>query len=279
MAPRILILDSDLRLLRMLSERLAYAGYDVATASRVHDAVLKGIVVCPDLLVCDILMPELSGCEVRRLLTQIPSLASMPIVFLSTQDILPSELYQPTIATVAVLKKPCDGDALAAAVAAVLARQTARLRLLDHPLAGHLPMEGATLVDLCQVLALRAIDGMVRISSDQMTAEWVWARGILIEASIGDLTGDAAFYRTVTAEMTAPAVLIEPPPAVLPRTSITKPLALLLSEALRQQRDQRDGRGPSPDLPAEEVNSENAFLERLAATGLITRTGAPTAGR
>ncbi|MEO5656325.1 MAG: response regulator [Nitrospiria bacterium] len=275
MAAHILILDHDLRSLRTMSERLTYAGYQVSTASRVQDAVLQGIVTPPDLLVSDMLLPELNGCDVRRLLTQIPPLAAIPMLFLSSQDLLPPELYQPAVGAVDVLKKPYDGDAFPVAVAALLARQTARIRLLAQPLVGRLVLDGASLLDVCQLLAWRAADGTVRLSLGALTAEWIWTKGVLVEASMGPLRGDAAFYAAIAAPAAEPAVSIEPPPPVPPRTGITKPLPELLAEAARRARDLRDGNGSSAtNERSAEVNTEEAFLERLAATGLIERIAA-----
>jgi DNA-binding response OmpR family regulator len=176
-AAKILLMDSNLRLLSATAERLTHLGYEVATASRVHDAVLKGIVVPPDLVVCDVLMPELNGWEFKRLTAQIPSLAATPVLFLSSQDGLPPEFYDPAAGLVDALKKPASSDAIAAAVSALLARQTARQRLLSRPLSGALPLTDASLVDLCQVMALRAASGVMRLTARAWSAELTWRRG------------------------------------------------------------------------------------------------------
>ncbi len=279
MAATILLLDNDLRLLTHLSERLTYLGYDVTTASRVHDAVLKGIVVTPHLFVCDVMMPELNGWEFKRLLAQIPSLATVPILFLSTHDTLPAELYDPTVGLVEVLKKPYSGESLVTAVAGLLARQAGRVRLMAQPLTGSLALDGASQVELCHVLALRAIDGVVRLSWPAGTAEWTWSRGRLIDAASANESGEEAFHAPMTAPASSLAVVVDPPPPVPPRPTITKPLAILIAETLRRHVQGEDDSPRSGVGTARRMETDAEFLERLAATGLIRRTTPAASGR
>jgi CheY-like chemotaxis protein len=278
-AAKILLLDNDLRLLTHLSERLTYLGYDVTTASRVHDAVLKGIVVTPDLFVCDVMMPELNGWEFKRLLAQIPSLATVPILFLSTHNILPAELYDPTVGLVEVLKKPYAGEALVAAVASLLARQAGRVRLMTQPLTGSLALDGASQIELCHVLVLRATDGVVRLSWPAGTAAWTWSRARLIDAATADESGEEAFYAAMTAPASSLAVVVEPPPPVPPRPTITKPLATLIAEALRRRAQGEDDPPRAGAGTARRLETDAEFLERLAATGLIRRITPAASGR
>lgn len=281
MAAKILLLDNNLRVLGLVSERLTYLGYEVVTASRVHDAVLKGIVMPPDLLVCDVLMPELNGWELKRLLAQIPSLAAVPILFLSAHETLPVEMYHPTVGIVDLLKKPYTGEALVAAVGTLIARQAGRRRLMTQPLTGTVALDGATLIDLCHVLALRSADGTVTLSvgaaPSVTAAQWVWSRGALIDAAMEPLRGEEAFLAAMTAAGVEPTVRIDPNPAVPPRPTITKTLAALIAESIRRRvlgegdpSGARELRTPEPD---------DAFLERLAATGLILRLGAASSRR
>jgi CheY-like chemotaxis protein len=276
-AAKILLLDNNLRLLTLLSERLTYLGYEVTTASRVHDAVLKGIVVAPDLIVCDVLMPELNGWEFKRLLVQMPALATVPVLFLSTHETLPAELYHPAVGLVDLLRKPYVVDALVTAVGALLARQAGRLRLMTQPLSATVSLAGASLIDLCQVFVLRSFDGVVKLPGGA-TAEWVWSRGRLIDAGFDRERGEVAFYATMAAPLTDAAVTIEPLPLVPPRPTITETPAALIAEAIRR-RDQPAGAssGALEDRRAPETDAE--FLERLAATGLIRRITTAAAER
>ncbi|MFZ5863672.1 MAG: response regulator [Nitrospirota bacterium] len=275
MAVKILLLDSNLRLLAATSERLTFLGYEVHTASRVHDAVLKAIVVPPDLLVCDIMMPELNGWEIKRLAAQIPSLAATPVLFLGSHDALPSEFYAPEAGLVDIVRKPLTPDALAAAVAAMTARAAARGRLMAHPLSGALPTAEASLVDVYQVLARRAATGLLRLTAPGWSAALTWVGGALTDAVANGVRGHDAVYSGFARPVTDVAAALEPSPPVPPRSTVTKPLPDLLAEAVRRSRVVADAERSRPGpLPSEE--SDEDFLARLAATGLIRRTAAAT---
>lgn len=271
MAAKILFLDSNLRLLAAMSERLTFLGYEVATASRVHDAVLKAIVVPPDLLVCDVMMPELNGWEIKRLAAQIPSLASTPVLFLGSHDVLPPEFYAPDAGLVDAARKTLAPDALAAVVAAMLARAGARASLMAHPLSGTLPTADASLIDLCQVLARREATGVVRLTAPAWSAELTWTHGALVDAAADGARGPDAVYTAFAKPAADLAAVMEPASPVPPRPTVTKPLPDLLAEAVRRSRVTADAERSQPGpLPSEE--SDEDFLARLAAAGLIRRT-------
>ncbi|MEW6684407.1 MAG: response regulator [Nitrospirota bacterium] len=264
-------MDSNVRLLTAMSERLSHLGYEVATATRVHDAVLKGIVVPPDLLVCDVMMPELNGWEVKRLVVQIPSLAETPVLFLGSHYALPLEFYDPSVGLVETLKKPVSADALGPVVASLLARQVARQRLMAHALRGSLPITDASLVDLCQVLARRSVTGVLRLIAPERSAELVWSGGALVDATADRMRGDEAVYAAFGMPASDLSATVDPPPAVPPQQYVTRPLPDLLAEAVRRARSLSDPERSQPEEPTRGERDED-FLARLAATGLIRRT-------
>jgi hypothetical protein len=241
----------------------------------VHDAVLKGIVVPPDLLVCDVMMPELNGWEVKRLVAHIPSLAETPVLFLSAHHALPTEFYEPSVGLVEALKKSLVTDVLVTAVASLLARQVARKRLMAHPLRGALPMTGALLLDLCQVLARRSATGVVRLTNPTWSAELIWTGGALVDASTDVLRGNEAVYEAFAAPTTDLDASIDPPAAVPPQRRVSKTLPDLLAEAVRRTRAVGDSEQSQPDARPS-VETDEDFLARLAGTGLIRRTVVPT---
>jgi CheY-like chemotaxis protein len=268
-AAKILLMDSNARLLTTMSERLTSLGYEVTTATRVHDAVLKGIVTPPDLFVCDVMMPELSGWEIKRLITHIPSLAETPVLFLSAHSALPIEFYEPSAGLVETLKKSMVGDALPTAVASLLARQIARQRLMAQSLRGALPMADASMLDLCRVLARRSATGVLRLSGPAWAAELVWSGGALVDASTGVLHGHDAVYAVFAVSPAEFDATFDPPAAVPPPRRVSMSLPDLLAEAVRRTRALGEQSQPEARPP---VETDEDFLARLAETGLIRRT-------
>lgn len=71
-------------LLVVLSTKLERTGrYTISTASDAHEALVRIRANPPDLIVCDIDMPEMDGGELAATLRQHKVTAALPIVFLS----------------------------------------------------------------------------------------------------------------------------------------------------------------------------------------------------
>jgi two-component system KDP operon response regulator KdpE len=83
MPERILAIDDEEHLLKLIDKVLTKAGYTVVTASNGEEGVKLFHQTAPDLVVLDIMMPGMDGREVCRRLRQT---SSVPIVFLTALD-------------------------------------------------------------------------------------------------------------------------------------------------------------------------------------------------
>jgi signal transduction histidine kinase len=68
---RILVVDDDPEILSLLKRGLSYEGYAVETASNGAEALSKAREKEPDLVVLDVMMPEMDGVEVARRLRRM----------------------------------------------------------------------------------------------------------------------------------------------------------------------------------------------------------------
>jgi DNA-binding response OmpR family regulator len=89
MRKKILIVDDDLELVELVSFNLKQVGYAIGTASNGVEAIKKARSLEPDLIVLDIMMPELDGFAVCEILRRDNATASIPIMMLTA---LSSEL-------------------------------------------------------------------------------------------------------------------------------------------------------------------------------------------
>jgi len=89
MRNKILVVDDDAELVELVSFNLKQAGFSVTAASNGVDAIKKARSSAPDLIVLDIMMPELDGFAVCEILRRDSSTASIPIMMLTA---LSSEL-------------------------------------------------------------------------------------------------------------------------------------------------------------------------------------------
>jgi len=82
-AARILVIDDDAWILRMVTAVLEKRGYVVQTASDGEDGLAKAMANPPDLVICDVMMPRKDGWTVVKALRAQPEFAFVPVIFLS----------------------------------------------------------------------------------------------------------------------------------------------------------------------------------------------------
>ncbi|MFH0901112.1 MAG: response regulator [Pseudomonadota bacterium] len=81
--PRILVIDDDAWILRMVGSVLEKSGYVVETASDGSEGLQKAETCPPDLIVSDVMMPRVDGWDLIKRLRARPAFALIPVIFLS----------------------------------------------------------------------------------------------------------------------------------------------------------------------------------------------------
>ena len=80
---KILIIEDEAGIRENLSELLKIEGYDVMGASDGITGIMGAMEYQPDLILCDVIMPETTGFDVLRALRQEPAPALVPFIFLT----------------------------------------------------------------------------------------------------------------------------------------------------------------------------------------------------
>jgi len=80
---KLLVVDDELETLRLLEFTLRRKGYEVFTARNGTEALEKVQQERPDLIILDVMMPDMDGLEVCRRLRAMPQTARLPILMLS----------------------------------------------------------------------------------------------------------------------------------------------------------------------------------------------------
>ncbi len=81
--PKIAVVEDEEALQRVLVELLKMSGYDAAGITTGTEAVEMIPKLLPDLILLDIILPELNGFEVMRKLSANPLTAKIPIIVLT----------------------------------------------------------------------------------------------------------------------------------------------------------------------------------------------------
>ena len=94
MSKKILVVDDEPNIVKLVESRLKASGYDVATAKDGQDAIAKAKQIKPDLILLDIMMPGMNGQEVLKELKKDASVSAIPVIMLTakqeTDDIVKS---------------------------------------------------------------------------------------------------------------------------------------------------------------------------------------------
>ena len=85
MKQKILVVDDEPDAVELLEFNLKQAGFDVSTAADGAEALKKARIIQPSLIVLDIMLPEIDGFEVCKLLRNDPATGSIPILMLTAK--------------------------------------------------------------------------------------------------------------------------------------------------------------------------------------------------
>jgi DNA-binding response OmpR family regulator len=119
---RVLIVDDEPRIVRIVQAYLERDGYQVLTASDGQTALATVRREQPDLLVLDLMLPEVSGWDVCRALRRDPATEALPIIMLTARDEPSDRIVGLELGADDYLVKPFDPNELVARVHAVLRR-------------------------------------------------------------------------------------------------------------------------------------------------------------
>lgn len=133
---KILLIEDNTDVRENTSEILSLAGYAVSTAPNGKVGVEKAQTESPDLIICDIMMPELDGYGVLHILNKNPETASIPFIFLTAKAEKTDMRKGMTLGADDYLTKPFDDTDLLNAIETRLRKRELMLQNYDNTEAG-----------------------------------------------------------------------------------------------------------------------------------------------
>lgn len=85
MKPKILVVDDEPDAVELVTFNLRNAGFDVLTAADGDEALKKARAHVPNLVLLDLMLPEVDGLEVCKILRRDGATASIPIIMLTAK--------------------------------------------------------------------------------------------------------------------------------------------------------------------------------------------------
>jgi two-component system OmpR family response regulator len=128
-AQRLLVVDDEDTVRELLSATLRFAGFEVSSAATAGAAVAAAVAEPPDLVLLDVMLPDMDGFEVvRRLREQHPGRGRpVPVLFLTARGRQADKVTGLSLGADDYVTKPFDLEELIARIRAIL-RRTA-----EHP--------------------------------------------------------------------------------------------------------------------------------------------------
>jgi two-component system OmpR family response regulator len=117
---RLLVVDDEPNIVELLSVSLRYAGFEVESATNGHDAVCQARQFRPDLVLLDVMLPDVDGFAVLRRLRSEG--AHVPVLFLTARDATEDKITGLTLGGDDYVTKPFSLEEVVARIRAVLRR-------------------------------------------------------------------------------------------------------------------------------------------------------------
>jgi DNA-binding NarL/FixJ family response regulator len=125
---RLLLIDDDPNLILLVKDYLEFRGYEVQTADNGKEALNLLSQNLPDMIVCDIMMPEMDGYALIENVRQDPRTSWIPVLFLSARGQSQDRIKGLNLGADVYMVKPFEPEELVAQVESSL-KQTNRLLL------------------------------------------------------------------------------------------------------------------------------------------------------
>jgi DNA-binding response OmpR family regulator len=232
MAERILIVDDDVDSLKLIGLMLQRQGYEIVVANSGQQALGKANADHPDLIILDIMMPDMDGYEVCRRLRRDSATQAIPIIMFTAKTMVDDKVAGFEAGADDYLTKPTHPAELASRVKAVLARSAAQRRPQNDAVAmGFMGAKGGVGTT---TLAINVAAAMVQ-DDQTILADFRLGQGTLgLALGFGRSTGMANLLSRPTSEITARAVeneLVTHSSGLRLLLSSTRPKEALLSIA------------------------------------------------
>jgi pilus assembly protein CpaE len=126
MAEKILIVDDDVDSLKLIGLMLQRQGYEVTVADAGNKALSKAESQRPDLIILDVMMPDMNGLEVCRRLRSNPSTVEIPIIMFTAKTLIDDKVKGFEAGADDYLTKPTHPAELASRVKSLLQRKASQ---------------------------------------------------------------------------------------------------------------------------------------------------------
>lgn len=128
---QLLLVDDDPNLVLLVKDYLEFKGFEVMTAENGREALEILETEIPDMIICDVMMPEVDGYTLVSQIRQDPHISWVPVMFLSAKGQSHDRVIGLNKGADVYMVKPFEPEELAAQVEATL-KQAARIKEVSN---------------------------------------------------------------------------------------------------------------------------------------------------
>ncbi|HSL87674.1 MAG TPA: response regulator [Ignavibacteriaceae bacterium] len=189
---RILVIDDLPENVFMLQDRLEHEGYEVLTAYDGSTGIEKAVLELPDLILLDVMMPDITGIEVCKSLVENPKTKNIPIILVTAKSGAEDTKEGLEAGAFDYIKKPFNRIELLARVNSALKLSDAQKSLLESEkrdtffatvvTANHKIKQPLTLLSLSSTAIRR------ELGKNELSKEAILKRVNYIEIAVKEIT-------------------------------------------------------------------------------------------
>ncbi len=190
---KLLLIDDDPNLVLLVKDYLEYQGYTVMTAENGQEALQVLEQAQPDLIICDVMMPEMDGYAFVKHIRSNPTTSWMPVLFLSAKGQSQDRIKGLSTGADVYMVKPFEAEELSAQIEASL-NQADRLAQRQEPcseteLTIHIPFE----VELTPTEA-KVVQLVARGMSNREIADDLCVSQRTVESHVSNMLGKTGLH-------------------------------------------------------------------------------------
>jgi DNA-binding NarL/FixJ family response regulator len=185
---QLLLIDDDPNLILLVKDYLELRGYEVMTAKNGREALRVLEQTIPNLIICDVMMPEMDGYAFVKRVRDNPQTSYLPVLFLSAKGQIQDRVTGLNTGADVYMIKPFEPDELVAQIEASLKQASRMLQKQLNPLEGEVSIQVPFDVDLTPTEA-KVIQLVAKGMSNREIADDLSVSQRTVESHVSNMLG------------------------------------------------------------------------------------------
>jgi DNA-binding NarL/FixJ family response regulator len=191
---KLLLIDDDPNLILLVKDYLEFRGYEVITAENGREALEVLESDAPDMIICDVMMPEMDGYALVSTIRSDPKTSWIPVLFLSAKGQSQDRVKGLNIGADVYMVKPFEPEELVAQVESSLKQASRLIQHKDSKLGDGAPKIQVPFDVELTPTELRVVQYVARGMANREIAEELNVSQRTIESHVSNMLGKTGLH-------------------------------------------------------------------------------------